>query len=245
MSGGRILLEVCVDSPEGLLAAVAGGADRIELCSALAASGLTPTPGLMQLAATVPIPVYAMIRPRAGDFRYSPAEVEAMLADIDATREAGLAGVVFGASDAAGALDEALLARLCAHAAGLGVTLHRAIDVVPDFEAALEVAVGLGFERILTSGGALTAQDGAERIAVLVAQAAGRIGVLAGCGVSARNAGEIVRRTGVTEIHGSCSRAVGGAGLLPRELALGFVDPAERVTDKAAVAALVAALSAL
>ncbi|MGA0601982.1 copper homeostasis protein CutC [Caulobacter sp. KR2-114] len=243
MSGRRILLEVCVDSPEGLLAAVAGGADRIELCSALAASGLTPSPGLMRLAAQVPIPVYAMIRPRAGDFRYSAAEVDAMLADIDAARVAGLAGVVFGASDAAGALDEPLLARLCAHAAGLGLTLHRAFDVVPDFAAALETAVELGFERILTSGGALTALEGADRIAGFVAQAAGRIGVLAGCGVSARNAAQIVRRTGVREIHGSCSRAVGEGGLAPRERALGFVDPAERVTDKASVAALVAALS--
>lgn len=243
MSGGHILLEVCVDSPEGLLAAVAGGADRIELCSALAASGLTPAPGLMRLAAGVGIPVYAMIRPRAGDFRYAPAEVDAMLADIDAARAAGLAGVVFGASDAAGALHEPLLARLCAHADGLGTTLHRAIDVVPDVAAALEAAIGLGFERVLTSGGALTALEGAERIAGLVQQAAGRIGILAGCGVSARNAGEIVRRTGVTQIHGSCSRARGGEGLSPRELALGFVDAAERVTDQRAVEALVAALA--
>jgi copper homeostasis protein len=236
---------VCVDNPEGLLAAVAGGADRIELCSALSASGLTPSPGLMRLAATVHCPVYAMIRPRAGDFRYTPAEVETMTADIDAARDAGLAGIVLGASTADGSLDEDLLGRLLARAEGLGATLHRAFDVVPDFEAALERGVALGFERILTSGGARSALEGADRIAGFVAQAAGRIGVLAGVGVSARNAAEIVRRTGVTEVHGSCSRAVGPEGLAARELALGFVDPAERVTDRAAVEALVRALNEL
>jgi copper homeostasis protein len=245
MSGRRVKLEVCVDDPEGLLAAVRGGADRIELCSALAASGLTPPAGLMELSAGVGVPVYAMIRPRAGDFRYSPAEVDVMRRDIDAVREAGLAGVVLGASTASGELDADVLAPLLAHAAGLGTTLHRAFDVVPDFAAALEKAVSLGFERILTSGAERTALAGADRIADFVAQAAGRIGVLAGCGVSARNAGEIVRRTGVVEVHGSCSRAVGDGPAPARALALGFVDPAARVTDEEAVRALVAALDGL
>ena len=92
-----VTLEICVDGADGLIAAVAGGADRIELCSALALGGLTPSPGLMTLAARAPVPVYAMIRPRAGDFVFSPAEIDQMRREIDAVREAGLAGVVLGA----------------------------------------------------------------------------------------------------------------------------------------------------
>ena len=108
----RITLEVCVDTPEGFEAAVAGGADRIELCAALDLGGLTPSPGLMALAAKASTPVYAMIRPRAGDFVFGLGDEAAMLGDIDAVRSAGLAGVVIGANLADGRLDVALLERL-------------------------------------------------------------------------------------------------------------------------------------
>jgi hypothetical protein len=94
----KILLEVCVDSPQSLAAAIEGGADRIELCAALETGGLTPSPGLMALATTAPIPVYAMIRTRPGDFVFDDADMATLLADIDAVRAAGLAGVVFGAN---------------------------------------------------------------------------------------------------------------------------------------------------
>ncbi|RVJ14613.1 copper homeostasis protein CutC, partial [Sinorhizobium medicae] len=116
----RILLEVCVDDPDGLEAAVAGGADRVELCSALCAGGLTPSPGLMSAAGMPPVPVYAMIRPRAGDFVYDAADLEVMRRDIDAARAAGLAGVVLGASRADGRLDARMLTKLAGHAAGMG-----------------------------------------------------------------------------------------------------------------------------
>ncbi len=145
------LLEVCVGDPESLIAAIEGGADRIELCSALELGGLTPTPGLMALAARAPVPVYAMVRPRGGDFVFSSSEREAMRADIAGVRAAGLAGVVLGASPD-GTLDGETLADLVQASAGLGTTLHRAFDLVPDIGDAVETAVALGFERILTSG---------------------------------------------------------------------------------------------
>ncbi len=201
----RVILEVCVDTPAGLAAAIAGGADRIELCSALALQGLTPAPGLMAIAAEAAIPIYPMIRPRHGDFVYGPHDVDAIFRDIDATRDAGLAGVVIGANLPSGELDVETLAMLVAHAEGLGVTLHRAFDLTPDPFAALETAIDLGFEHILTSGCALNAMAGSSMIAALVGQAAGRIAILAGGGVNPSNVAELVARTAVREVHGSCS----------------------------------------
>lgn len=159
-----ILLEVCVDSAEGLTAAIEGGAGRIELCSALELGGLTPLPSLMRIAARAPIPVYAMIRPHAGPFIFGAADEEAMMIDIDAVRAAGLAGVVIGANRPDGTLDMPLIHRLKAHATGLGSTLHRAFDLVPDADQALEQAIELGCERILTSGCALKAAEGLDTL---------------------------------------------------------------------------------
>lgn len=242
---GRILLEVCVDTPAGLAAAVAGGADRVELCAALALQGLTPAPGLMALAARAPIPVYPMIRPRNGDFCYDDGDLDAMRRDIDAVRLYGLAGVVIGASRANGELDLDVLEALVEHSQGLGLTLHRAIDIVPDQAAALEAAIDLGFERVLTSGGALTAEAGAERIAALVEQAAGRIGVMAGAGVRPGNLASLARRTGVREVHGSFGGPVPGADPASKLGEMGFVPPELRDTNQAAVAEAIAVLRGL
>jgi copper homeostasis protein len=236
----RPLLEVCVDSPAGLEAAVAGGADRIELCSALALSGLTPSPGLMGLAAKAPLPVYAMIRPRPGDFVYGLLELDAMRRDIDAVRSAGLAGVVLAASRASGVLDEDVLATLIDHAAGLGATLHRAFDLAPDLGEALEIAVRLGFERVLTSGGARAAPEGAAQIGDLVVQAKGRIGIMAGAGLNAGNVTEIVRSTGVQEVHASCSQPV-SKDETAKAADLGFLHGL-RDTDQSTVEAMIRAL---
>ncbi|MBB2205212.1 copper homeostasis protein CutC [Gluconacetobacter takamatsuzukensis] len=202
-----MLLEVCVEGADGLAAAVAGGADRVELCAALVVGGLTPSPGLMALAASASCPVFAMIRPRPGDFVYSPAEEAVMRGDIAAVAQAGLAGIVLGACRTDGRLDEAMLGRLLDHARACGVrhaTLHRAFDEAADAGVALEVAIGLGFARILTSGGGATAWDGRERLRALVARAGGRIAVMAGGGVSPESAAALVAATGVEEVHGSC-----------------------------------------
>jgi copper homeostasis protein len=238
---GGCLLEVCLDTPAGLMAALAGGAERIELCSALALSGLTPAPGLMHLAARQSVPSYAMIRPRPGDFCFSPAEIDVMRVDIDAVRAAGLPGVVLGASRPTGELDADALGRLVEHANGLGLTLHRAFDVAPDLPAALETAIGLGFERVLTSGGERSAIAGADRLRDLVCQAGGRISIMAGSGVTASNVRALVDETGVREVHGAFSRTRTAPAGPERLQALGFV--VEQVeTDQAAVAAARAAL---
>lgn len=233
-----LVLEVCVDSLAGTAAAVVGGADRIELCAALALGGLTPSGGGMAAAAGCGVPVMAMIRPRAGDFVWSGAEVTAMQADIAQARAAGLAGVVLGAALPDGRLDRGVLAALAEAAHGLDLTLHRCFDLVPDMGAALETAVDLGFRRILTSGGAVTAAKGAARIAALVAQAAGRVSIMPGGGVAPDTAGRLLA-LGVRELHAAC--AVGVASAWPGT-AWGFGPAIERRTDAARVAALARAM---
>jgi copper homeostasis protein len=231
-------LEVCVDSAEGLAEAAAGGADRIELCAALALGGLTPSAGLMARAAGCGVPVVAMIRPRAGDFVWSDVEVGMMEAEIAAVRAAGLAGVVLGASLPDGRLDVPVLQRLTEAAAGMDLVLHRCIDLAPDMSEALEEAVRLGFHRILTSGGEVTAEMGAARIAALVAQSAGRITIMPGSGVNPGNAARL-KGLGITEIHASCSAAIPATG---RVVEMGFAPPVRRQTSADQVRALRAAL---
>jgi copper homeostasis protein len=248
MTPERPTLEVCVDTPTGLAAAVAGGADRIELCAALSLHGLTPAPGLMAQAARANCPVYAMIRSRQGDFVYGAEDFDAMRADIDAVRDFGLAGVVIGANRPSGELDAEMLAALIDHASGLGVTLHRAFDLVPDFAAALETAITLGFERILTSGGERSAPAGAATLAALVTRAAGRISIMAGSGLNADNVASLIARTGVREVHGSCSGPALdglGEGHANRAAALGFLPPDPRDTVEAKVARMAGVLRGL
>jgi copper homeostasis protein len=201
-------IEICVDSPEGLAAAIAARPDRIELCSALALDGLTPGPGLVRMAAAAGVPVMAMIRPRAGNFVFGPADRDTALADIEHVQAAGLAGVVLGANLPDGRLDTAALAAMAQQSGGLDLTLHRAFDVTPDPFAALEEAIGLRFSRILTSGQAATAPEGATLLAELVRAARGRIAIMAGAGVRAEHAAALAA-TGVQALHGSFRGADG------------------------------------
>jgi copper homeostasis protein len=201
-------IEICVDSPAGLAAAVAARPDRIELCAALALDGLTPGPGLVRMAAGAGVPVMAMIRPRAGDFVFGAEDRTAALADIEHIRSTGLAGVVLGASLPDGRLDLTTLGAFIAESAGLDLTLHRAFDVTPDPFDALEEAVDLGFSRILTSGQARTAPEGAELLARLVEAARGRIAIMAGAGIRAAQA-HALAATGVPALHGSFRGADG------------------------------------
>lgn len=230
------LLEVCVADAQSLQAAIAGGAQRIEICSSLELGGLTPLPGLMTLAARAPIPVYALVRPRTGDFVYAGADIDALLADIDAIRAAGLAGVVLGASNADGTLDEPLLRRLRDASGSLGSTLHRAIDLVPDFARATETAIDLGFERILSSGGAHTAIEGIAGLATIHATARGRIKLMAGSGLNPSNVNQLLAAVAADEIHSSCTSSVPTLG--PDAIRLGFADATRRQTDAAIVAAM-------
>ncbi|WP_075214798.1 copper homeostasis protein CutC [Mongoliimonas terrestris] len=231
-----IILEVCVSDLSGLDAAVAGGADRVELTSALELGGLTPSIGFMRLAAGAGIPFHAIMRPRSGDFVYTPRCLDIIRHDIDAARAAGAAGVVIGASRPDGRLDEKALEQLVAAAKGLTVVLHRAFDLAPDPLEAVEIVAGLGIDRVLTSGGTLAALDGAETIALVREAARDRFAVMAGGGVRADTVIELIRRTGVTEIHASCSLPSAAAD--PRVTALGWGPPLMRRTDRATVEAM-------
>lgn len=225
-------------------AAVDGGADRIELCAALSVGGLTPPGSLIRAAAAVPLPVHLLARPRAGGFVYSAAERALIADDIRAAADAGLAGVVIGASTDDRRLDTSILAQWVDHARTLGaqrgtplsLTLHRAFDLVPDHAVALEQAVTLGFDRILTSGGHPRACDGAARLGALHRQAAGRIIILAGSGVNATTAPTLLA-TGIAELHASC-RVTQEIAFDTPERRFGFDSAQQDETDPKRVAAL-------
>jgi copper homeostasis protein len=239
-----ITLEVCVDNVHGLAAALAGGGDRIELCSALDIGGLTPSAGLLRAASGSPVPVVAMIRPRGGDFCFDDLETRLMLDEIDAVAAAGLQGVVIGASMPDGRLDQHTLERLIKRAAdhGLRCTLHRAIDLCPDLAHATRLAIDLGFERILTSGGAHSAPDGLASLARCFDAGAGRIAIMPGAGINADNVHLLRAALPLTDVHASCSEPVPKAS--PQVLAFGFDGGNRRQTSRAKVAALKAKLLA-
>ena len=243
----RPRLEVCVDSTAGLDFAARAGVDRIELCSALTLAGLTPSAGLMAIAATKAIPSFALIRPRAGDFCYDARDVDLMRREIDIVRSTRLAGIVIGASRVDGSLDQEVLRALLEHAAGLPAVLHRAFDLTPDFPAALETAIQLGFIRVLTSGGAADAVSGSAVIRGLVEQAAGRIEVMAGAGLTPRNVTAFVRDTRVPALHSSCSTPVRhpATETTTRGSALGFIPAQLNATDPGTIAAMIASLDSL
>lgn len=225
-------LEVCVDTLAGLEVAASLRIARIELCGALAVGGISPPVGLIAAARGCPVPVHVMIRPRGGSFVFSIAEVAAMEAEIAAVREAGLAGVVLGASLPNDRLDEAVLKRLAEAAGGLERTLHRVIDLTPDLPVALEIAAGLGFTRVLTSGGATHAAAGAATLARLVRASGGRIAVMAGGGITPGNVAALIGRTGVTTVHASCRETIAADARLA---AFGF-GSGDRVTSRTVVA---------
>lgn len=202
-----ITSEVCVDSAAGVGAAVEGGADRIELCAALELGGLTPSAGLLQ-AAVDQLPTHVLIRPRAGNFCYDSSEIRVMAADIEHAVQRGAAAIVVGALTPAGDVDSAAMARLMSAAGQVPVTFHRAFDVTHDLVAAFDDLLELGLARLLTSGGRPTAVEGADLIAELVRRSGGDLPVMAGAGITPINAAEVVRRTGVGEIHFSARRAV-------------------------------------
>jgi len=198
--------EACCPSLEAVRAAFRTGARRIELCERLEIGGVTPSEELLRAAlAATPLPVNVLIRPRGGDFVYDEAEVQAMLESIRLCRSLGANGVVIGALTPSGAVDLPVMRRLVAAAKGdLSVTFHRAFDETADPSAALEDIIALGCDRLLTSGHAPDAFAGRALIGALVRQAAGRIVVMAGCGVRPGNIGQIARETGAPEFHSSC-----------------------------------------
>lgn len=203
-------LEICAGSFDSALAALAGGAQRIELCAALSEGGLTPSAGLIERATSQlkPLVVNVLIRPRTGDFLYTEAEKEIIETDLRMAGKLGADGVVVGALTADGFFDSEFM-KLCAHLAhdaGMSITCHRAFDMCRDPEQALEQLINWGYDRVLTSGQAASAREGTSLLARLVKQARERIHIMPGAGVNAGNAAEIVRLTGAREIHASARR---------------------------------------
>jgi copper homeostasis protein len=202
------LLEIAAGSLASALAAQEGGADRVELCSSLAEGGMTPSHGMLAVVRErVRIPVYVLVRPRAGDFLYDEADFEMMRRDVETCVRLGFDGVVIGALDADGHVDPRC-AELVSAAGKLGVTFHRAIDASADLNRALDSIMALGCERVLTSGGCANALAGASVIAGLVKQAGDRIKVMAGAGIRSGNLAEVARLTGAHEFHGSAKAVV-------------------------------------
>jgi len=184
------------------MAAFRGGADRLELCANLIIGGTTPSPALFrQVRRDCSIPVNVLIRPRFGDFLYSEPELEEMAEEISLFRELGADGVVIGVLTPEGELDTDRMARLMDRAGDLSVTLHRAFDMTRDPFAALEAAIELGCRTILTSGQAGDAAAGKDLLRELYARAAGRIDIMAGCGVKKWNIQEIHDHTGIVVFH--------------------------------------------
>jgi len=197
-----MLFEVCIDSVEGALAAREGGAQRVELCAGLVEGGLTPSLGMIEMVRRVqPLRLHVLIRPRGGDFFYSDLEYAVMQQDVLAAKQAGADGVVLGLLQLNGQVDVPRTAGLIALARPMAVTFHRAFDLCCDPAEALEALIALGVERVLTSGQKASALEGQACIAGLVRQAAGRITVLAGGGINAQNAAELIAATLVSEIH--------------------------------------------
>lgn len=197
-----IRTEIAVFNIESALNAASAGAHRIELCDNPAEGGTTPSIGIMEaVRRRLNIDVMVMIRPRGGDFVYSPEEYEAMKSDIMAAKRLGMDGVVLGILDDQGRIDEARCAELILLARPMVVTCHRAFDLTPDPLEALEACIRCGFDRILTSGRAASAAEGVSILKELQQAATGRITVLAGVGINAGNVREVVESTGVQEVH--------------------------------------------
>ncbi|MFN7979437.1 MAG: copper homeostasis protein CutC [Vicinamibacterales bacterium] len=208
----RVLVESCVDSLDAALASEAGGAGRLELCARLDVGGTTPDPALVAaVVAAVRIPVMAMVRPRGGDFVYDTNELSAMARDVTRMREAGAHGIVTGVLTGAGDINRALMQVLVRLAGSLPVTCQRAFAAARDLDTALDTLIGLGVTRVLTSGGAPTAMEGADALARLVHRAHGRIAILAGGTVRASNVRALVEATGVAEVHARIIREPGPA----------------------------------
>lgn len=209
-----ILLEICIDSLESAFAAKKGGADRLEVCSSLAAEGTTPSYGLVkQCVDEVQLPVMMMIRPHDGGFVYSKEDIDAMLWDIEIAHAVGVQGVVFGVLTNSRNIHLEHCQRLLKAADSLETTFHRAFDIVENPIAAFDEIVSMGFDRLLTSGQESTAEEGIPLIRKLSNRADGRIIVLPGAGVDSLNARQIVSASGVKELHSMAAElACGQAG---------------------------------
>jgi copper homeostasis protein len=242
-------IEICVDSVAGAMAAERGGADRVELCDNLLEGGTTPSGGCIKLAREqLRIGLQVIIRPRGGDFLYTPLEMGVIAEDVRLAKALGADGVVIGCLTADGHVDLERTRELVRLARPMNVTFHRAFDMSRDPKKALEDLIGLGIDRVLTSGQEASVLEGLDLICELQRQAAGRIIVMPGGGLTPRNIARIVQASGVTEVHLSARTGV-ESGMTFRNSRCfmgGALRPAEfnwKTTDESAVRCVVTALA--
>lgn len=203
------LIEVCIEGPDAVVTAQENGADRVELCAGLALGGLTPGPGVVDRALEVArIPVHVLVRPREGDFLYSSEEFAAVLRDVAWLRERGAHGVVIGCLTASGEVDRERTRQLVETARPMSVTFHRAFDQTRDPLEALEVLIGCGVDRVLTSGQQRSAVDGAGTLRRLVDAAGDRITILGCGGLRPHNVRQVLDEVPLEEVHFSALQAV-------------------------------------
>ena len=238
-----VLCEVAIDSLDGVLAAERGGADRLELCQALELGGLTPSAGFAACAREATrLPLFAILRPRPGDFVLDPSDLRVLVAEIEALRRCGVDGFVAGALSPDGSVDRVATRELLAAAAPLPLTFHRAFDVSRDVCEAFDALVELGVPRVLTSGGAPEAAFGLGTLRELVVRAQARrhggsaITVLAGGGIRRGNVRRVVDESGVSEVHLSAATIVDGP-MRWRGAALSFPAPGREPFERRATSA--------
>jgi copper homeostasis protein len=244
-----MIYEICVDSVAGVRAAKAAGADRVELCADLLEGGITPSRGLIRQARTIAgIGVNVMIRPRGGDFLFDDDEFAIMQSDIETAKAEGADGVVIGVLTAAGEIDAARGRELVALARPLSVTFHRAFDLTREPYRAIETLVGLGIDRVLTSGQETSVLEGLPLIGELIRRAQNRIVVMPGGGVTSRNVERVIAAAKPKEIHFAAldAAASGMQFRRPHVFMGGELRPPEydrQVTSEAAIRTIMAAAS--
>jgi copper homeostasis protein len=243
----KLLVEIICSSSLDCERAEGAGADRIELCAAIELGGLTASYGLVQAAlARTKLPIIAMVRPRTGGFCYTKDEFDTMQRDIVVFRELGVHGVVFGVLTEDRQIDRVRCRQLVQLAGSLQTVFHRAFDVVADPSEALDVLIGLGVTRVLTSGGAQTAIQGAEAILQLRNAAKDRIEILPGSGIRSCNLQQLVVATGVDQIHLSAFEYATDPSMMGQVLcfnAAGIPESSYRTVSASKVAEIVSAAS--
>lgn len=236
------LLEVCVQSPTDCLAAAEGGADRVELCQAIELGGLTPSRGaIVKSCAISPLPVIVLARPRPGDFVYSAAEVDLVTRDLEHLADSGARGAAIGALTHEGDLDLEALKTWSRACGDLELVFHRAFDSCRAPMESLAALAEHGVRRVLTSGGAPTADEGAEKLAAWIDAVGDRLEILPAGTVRAENAAALIQETGADQLH---FRAPARASATGAHLTLGALDSGRHeVTDADLVRAVRSALS--
>jgi len=202
----KIIVEICCGSADDVIFAKQAGADRVELNSSMFLGGITPSIGELVIAKRTGLPVIAMVRPREGGFNYTETEFETMLIDAAEFIKAGADGIVFGFLHEDGTVDAERCRKMIEIIGEKESVFHRAIDVVPDWRAALDELIKLNVTRVLTSGQKPSVHFGVETVRQMIEYAQGRIEILPGAGIKLENAEEIIAKTGATQIHAAMSK---------------------------------------